>query len=87
MNGRESMTNTRHTLLNNKNDPQKKNILGMVSKIILQEDLNQFHDANLALVSDVDQDTFGKVTKHNKHDSQMVSPFPAQVTTGLQEQT
>ena len=26
---------------------------------------------------DVDQDTFGKVTKDNKHNSQEVSPFPA----------
>ena len=25
----------------------------------------------------MDQDTFGKVTKHNTHDSQEVSPFPA----------
>ena len=25
----------------------------------------------------MDQGTFGKVTKHNKHDSQEVSPFPA----------
>ena len=25
----------------------------------------------------MDQDTFWKVTKHNKHDSQEVSPFPA----------
>ena len=39
--------------------------------------LNQFHSANLALNSDVDQDTLGKVTLHNKHDSQEVSPFPA----------
>ena len=44
---------------------------------ILLEGLNQFHGANLALNSDVDQDTFGKVTKHNKHDRQEVSPFPA----------
>ena len=32
---------------------------------------------NLALNSDVDQDTFGTVEKHNIHDSQEVSPFPA----------
>ena len=25
----------------------------------------------------MDQDTFGKVTKHNNYDSQEVSPFPA----------
>ena len=33
-----------------------------------------FHGANLALNSNLDQDTFGKVPKHN---SQEVSPFPA----------
>ena len=49
----------------------------MVSKNILLVGLNQFHGANLALNSDVDQDIFGKVTKHNKHDSQEVSYFPA----------
>ena len=49
----------------------------MVSKIILLVGLNQFHGANLIFNSDVDQNTFGKVTKHNKHDSQEVSPFPA----------
>ena len=46
-------------------------------KNILLEGLNQFHCANLPLNSDMGQDTFGKVTKHNKHDSQEVSPFPA----------
>ena len=30
-------------------------------KSILQDGLNQFHGANLALNSDVDQETFGKV--------------------------
>ena len=70
MNRRESMTN-------NTNDPQKKYRLGTVSKTILLEGLNQFHGANLTLNSDMDQDTFGKVTKHNTHDSQEVSPFPA----------
>ena len=44
---------------------------------ILLEGLNQFHGANLTLNSDGDYDTFGKVTKHNKHKSQEVSPFPA----------
>ena len=33
---------------------------------ILLEGLNQFHGANLALYSDVDQYTFKKVTKHKK---------------------
>ena len=28
------------------------------------------------LDSNVEQDTFGKVTKHNTHDSQEISPFP-----------
>ena len=42
---------------------------------ILLEGLNQFHGANLAFNSDMDQDTFGKMTKHNKYDSQEVSPF------------
>ena len=59
------------------NDPQKKYHLGRDSKNILLEGLNQFHGVNLAFNSDVDQDTFGKVTKHNKHDSQEVNPFPA----------
>ena len=59
------------------NDPQKKYRLGTVCKNILLEGLNQFHGANIALNSDVDQDTFGKVTKHNKQHSQEVSPFPA----------
>ena len=62
--------------MNNMNDPQK-NRLGTVSKNILLEGLNQFYGANLTLNSDMDQDTFEKVTKHNKHNSQEVSPFPA----------
>ena len=52
------------------NDPQKKYRLGTVNKNIFLEGLNQFHGANLTLNSDVDQDIFGKVTKHNKRDSQ-----------------
>ena len=52
MNRRESMAKTIH-----------RERLGTVSKNILLEDLNQFHGANLALNSDVDQDTFWKVTK------------------------
>ena len=55
MNRRESMTKTRHK---NTNDPQKKYCLGMVSKNILLEGLNQFHGAKLTLSSDVDQDTY-----------------------------
>ena len=43
----------------------------------LQEGLNQCYGTNLALNSEVDQDTFGKVTKDDKHDIQEVSPFPA----------
>ena len=59
------------------NDPQKKYRLGTVCKYLLLEGLNQFHGANLTLDSDVDQDTFGKVPKHNTHESQEVSPFLA----------
>ena len=40
--------------MNNTNDPQKKYRLGTVSKNILLEGLNRFHDANLTLSSDVD---------------------------------
>ena len=61
------------------NDSQRKNRLGTVSKNILLEGLNQFYDANLAINSDVDQDTFWKVTKrkkNNTHDSQEVRSFP-----------
>ena len=46
--------------MNNTNDLQKKYRLGTVSKNVLLEGLNQFHGANPALNSDVDQDTFGK---------------------------
>ena len=53
-------------------DPQKKYRLGTVL-----EGLNQFYGANLTLDSDVSQDTFGRVTKHNTHNSQEVSHFPA----------
>ena len=59
------------------NDPLKKYRLGTVSKKNLMEGFNQFHGANLTLVSDVDQETFGKVTTLDTHDSQEVSPFPA----------
>ena len=58
---RKSMRNTRHK---NTNDPQKKYRFGTVSKHISLEGLNQFYGTNLALDSDVDQDTFGKVTYH-----------------------
>ena len=49
----------------------------MVSKNILLEGLYQFQGANLANNFYMVQDTFGKVTKHNKYYSQEVSPFPA----------
>ena len=49
----ESITQDR----NNINDAQKKYRLGTVSKNNLLEGLNRFHDANLILSSDVDQDT------------------------------
>ena len=49
--------------LSSMNEPQKKYRLGMVSKIILLEALKPVsRHANLTLSSDVDQDTFGKVT-------------------------
>ena len=58
------------------NYPQKKYRPGTVSKtFFFLACLNQFDGANLAFNSDVDQDTFEKVTKHNKNDSQEVSPF------------
>ena len=60
MNRHKSTRNTRHT---NINDPQKKYRLGTVSKNILLEGLNRFQGANLALNSNVDQDTIGKVTQ------------------------
>ena len=49
----------------------------MVSKNILLEGLNQFYGANLAFNFNVNQDVFGKVIKHNTHDNQGASPFPA----------
>ena len=82
----ESLTHTQG--INNTSDPQKKYRLGTVSKNILLEGLNQFRGANPALNSDVDQDTFGRVTKHKKHDSQEVSSFPAgDRPRGYKEQT
>ena len=73
--------------INNTNDPQKKYSLGMVSKNILLEGFNQFYGVNVALNSDVDQDTFGKVTKHNKHNGQEGIPFPSRWQQGYKEQT
>ena len=49
----------RHSKRKTEKHKQNKYRLGTVSKIF--EGLNQFHGANLALNSDVDQDTFGKV--------------------------
>ena len=69
--------------IDNTNDPQKEYRIGTVYRNILLEGLNRSHGANLALNSDVDQDTFVEVTKHNKHDSQE-SALSQQVTTGLQ---
>ena len=48
-----------------------------VSKNILLEGLNPIQGAHITIDSVVDHDTFGKVTKHNTHNSQEVSPFPA----------
>ena len=47
----------------------------MVSKNILPESLSKFYGTNLTLKSAVDHDTFGKVTKYMKHDSQEVSQW------------
>ena len=44
------------------------------------EGLNMFKGTNLTLISDVDPDTYGKVTKtrkHNTKESQEVNTFPA----------
>ena len=54
LNRRESMTNPRHKYTD---DPQKKYRFGTASKNILPEGLSPFHDANLALSSDVDEET------------------------------
>ena len=85
MNRRESMTNT--TYINNTNVPIKKYRLGTVSKNILLEGLSKFHGANLTLNSNVDQDTFGKVTKHTQenttHTTAKGSALSQQVTTRL----
>ena len=48
---------------------------------------NQFHGANLAINSDVDQDTFGQVTKHNKKRQPRGQPFPSRRPQGYNEQT
>ena len=56
MKRRESMKNTRQT--NNTNDPRKKYRLGMVNEILLLEGFNQFHGANLILISNLDQASF-----------------------------
>ena len=79
MNRRESMKTQN---INNTKDPQKKYRLRRVSQNILLKGFNQLYGANLAFNSNVDQDTFGKVTKHKKtqlntHDSQKVIPFSA----------
>ena len=79
MNRRESIE-TQDT--KNTNDPQKKYRLGTVSKNILLEGLNQFHGINLSLNSDVDQNIFGKMSKHNS--TAKKSALSQQVTTRLQ---
>ena len=48
------------------------------------EGLNQFHGANIALNSDVDQDTFGKVAKHSKQPRGQT--FPRRGPQGYKEQ-
>ena len=65
------------------NDPQKRYCLGTVSKTFLLEGLNEFHGANLTLDSDVDQDTFGKVTNTTNTTAKR-SALSQQVTARLQ---
>ena len=79
----ESITNQDRNIIN---DSQKKRRLGTVSQNILPEGLNQFQGANLALNSNVDQETFGKETKHKKttHVTAKMSALSKQVTTRLQ---
>ena len=77
MNRRKSMRNTRHK---KHKLSTKKYRFGTVSKNILLEGLNQFHGANLALNSNVDQDTIGKRTKdkQTQHTRQpRGQPFPS----------
>ena len=69
MNRRKSTRNTRHK---NTEVPLLERSVN-----ILLKGINQFHGVNLAIDSDVDQDTFEKLTKHNTHDSQEASPFPS----------
>ena len=76
--------------IDNTNDPQKKYRLGTVSKNVLLEGLNQFHVANLAFTSDVDQDTVEKLTKHKKtqHTRKPRGQlFPSRWPQGCKEQT
>ena len=60
----------------------RKTALEQSVKNILLQGLNQFHGANLALNYDVDQDTFGKVTKHIK-----TQHTPSRWPHGCKEQT
>ena len=62
--------------------PQKKYPLGTVGKNILLEGLNHFHCTNLAHISDVDQDTFGK--ENTTYTTAKRSALSHQVTTRLQ---
>ena len=72
---RRAQRHNKHNTEKNIKNPQKKYSLGTVGKIILL--LKPVSRRQPRLYSDVDQDTFGKVAKHNKHGSQEVSPFPA----------
>ena len=73
---RRAQRHSKHKTEKNMKDPQWSTALERSVKYFTGG-FNQFQGANLTLDSDVDQDTFGKVTKHNRHGSQEVSPFPA----------
>ena len=58
--------------MNDSKDSQKKHRLGTVL-----EGLNMFNGINLAIRSDVNQDTYGKVTKTQENTTKKVSPIQA----------
>ena len=74
---RRTQRHSKHKTENNTKRSTKEVPPWNGQKNVLLEGLNQFNGANLTLDPDVDQDTFGKVTKHNTHNSQEVNPFPA----------
>ena len=61
--------------ITNTNDPQNKYRFVKVSKNILQEGLNWFHDANLTLSSDVDKPLHRKAFNYTSEQHSMNSVF------------